>query len=199
MRVLVVEDEQVLADAVATGLRRESMAVDVVYDGDAALERISVNDYDVVVLDRDLPLVHGDDVCRHVVSSGLATRVLMLTAAGDVQDRVDGLTLGADDYLAKPFAFPELIARIRALGRRAVPALPPVLERSGLRLDPSRREVSPHRPAGGAVPQGVLGPGGAAARRRRRRELRAAAGEGLGRERRPLHQRRARDGDDAAA
>jgi DNA-binding response OmpR family regulator len=140
--VLVVEDEQVLADAVATGLRRESMAVDVVYDGDAALERISVNDYDVVVLDRDLPLVHGDDVCRHVVSSGLATRVLMLTAAGDVQDRVDGLTLGADDYLAKPFAFPELIARIRALGRRAVPALPPVLERSGLRLDPSRREVT---------------------------------------------------------
>ncbi|GAA1953410.1 response regulator transcription factor [Catenulispora subtropica] len=141
MRVLVVEDEQVLADAVATGLRRESMAVDVVYDGDAALERISVNDYDVVVLDRDLPLVHGDDVCRHVVGSGLATRVLMLTAAGDVADRVEGLTLGADDYLAKPFAFPELIARIRALGRRAVPALPPVLERSGLRVDPSRREV----------------------------------------------------------
>ncbi|NUP46515.1 MAG: response regulator transcription factor [Catenulispora sp.] len=141
MRVLVVEDEQVLADAVATGLRRESMAVDVVYDGDAALERIAVNDYDVVVLDRDLPLVHGDDVCRHVVNSGLATRVLMLTAAGDVADRVAGLTLGADDYLAKPFAFPELIARIRALGRRAVPALPPVLERSGLRVDPSRREV----------------------------------------------------------
>jgi DNA-binding response OmpR family regulator len=140
--VLVVEDEQVLADAVAMGLRRESMAVDVVYDGDAALERIAVNDYDVVVLDRDLPLVHGDDVCRHVVASGLATRVLMLTAAGDVQDRVDGLTLGADDYLSKPFAFPELIARIRALGRRAVPALPPVLERAGLRLDPSRREVT---------------------------------------------------------
>jgi DNA-binding response OmpR family regulator len=128
--VLVVEDEQVLADAVATGLRRESMAVDVVYD------------YDVVVLDRDLPLVHGDDVCREVVSSGLATRVLMLTAAGDVQDRVDGLTIGADDYLAKPFAFPELVARIRALARRAVPALPPVLERAGLRVDPSRREVS---------------------------------------------------------
>jgi DNA-binding response OmpR family regulator len=140
--VLVVEDEQVLADAVATGLRRESMAVDVVYDGDAALERVAVNDYDVVVLDRDLPLVHGDDVCRHMVSRGLATRVLMLTAAADVQDRVDGLTIGADDYLAKPFAFPELVARIRALGRRAVPALPPVLERAGLRLDPSRREVT---------------------------------------------------------
>ena len=142
MRVLVVEDEQVLADAVAKGLRRESMAVDVVYDGDAALERIAVNDYDVVVLDRDLPLVHGDDVCRHVVNSGSATRVLMLTASGDLADRVQGLTIGADDYLAKPFAFPELIARIRALGRRAVPALPPVLERSGLKLDPSRREVT---------------------------------------------------------
>jgi len=142
VRVLVVEDEQVLADAVATGLRRESMAVDVVYDGDAALERIAVNDYDVVVLDRDLPLVHGDDVCRHVVNSSLATRVLMLTASGDVADRVEGLTIGADDYLAKPFAFPELIARIRALARRAVPALPPVLERSGLRVDPSRREVT---------------------------------------------------------
>jgi DNA-binding response OmpR family regulator len=141
VRVLVVEDEQVLADAVATGLRRDSMAVDVVYDGDAALERIGVNDYDVVVLDRDLPLVHGDDVCRHIVSSGLSTRVLMLTAAGDVADRVEGLTLGADDYLSKPFAFPELIARIRALGRRAVPALPPVLERAGIRVDPSRREV----------------------------------------------------------
>jgi DNA-binding response OmpR family regulator len=140
VRVLVVEDEQVLADAVATGLRRDSMAVDVVYDGDAALERIAVNDYDVVVLDRDLPLVHGDDVCRHIVHSGLSTRVLMLTAA-DVADRVEGLTLGADDYLAKPFAFPELIARIRALGRRAVPALPPVLERAGIRVDPSRREV----------------------------------------------------------
>jgi len=141
VRVLVVEDEQVLADAVATGLRRDSMAVDVVYDGDAALERIGVNDYDVVVLDRDLPLVHGDDVCRHIVNSGLSTRVLMLTAAGDVADRVEGLTLGADDYLSKPFAFPELIARIRALGRRAVPALPPVLERAGIRVDPSRREV----------------------------------------------------------
>jgi DNA-binding response OmpR family regulator len=118
VRVLVVEDEQVLADAVATGLRRDSMAVDVVYDGDAALERIDVNDYDVIVLDRDLPLVHGDDVCRHIVSSGLSTRVLMLTAAGDVADRVEGLTLGADDYLAKPFHLRELAARLRAILRR---------------------------------------------------------------------------------
>lgn len=142
MRVLVVEDERLLADAVATGLRRQAMAVDVVYDGAAAAERVDLNDYDVVVLDRDLPLVHGDDVCRHIVGRGKATRVLMLTAAGDVSDRVEGLEIGADDYLPKPFAFSELIARVRALGRRATPPLPPVLERAGIRLDPNRREVS---------------------------------------------------------
>jgi DNA-binding response OmpR family regulator len=141
LRVLVVEDEQLLADAVATGLRREAMAVDVVYDGQAALDRVSVNEYDVVVLDRDLPLVHGDDVLRRIVEEGLATRVLMLTAAGDISDRVEGLELGADDYLPKPFAFSELVARVRALGRRATTPLPPVLERAGLSLDPGRREV----------------------------------------------------------
>src|SRR5204863_5640651 len=141
VRVLVVEDEQLLADAVATGLRREAMAVDVVYDGAAALERIGVNDYDVVVLDRDLPLVHGDDVCRKIVELGMATRVLMLTASGDVSDRVEGLEIGADDYLPKPFAFTELTARVRALGRRTTVALPPVLERAGIKLDPNRREV----------------------------------------------------------
>jgi DNA-binding response OmpR family regulator len=142
MRVLVVEDERLLADAIATGLRREAMAVDVVYDGSAAWERSSVNDYDVVVLDRDLPIVSGDEVCRLIVESGAATRVLMLTAASDVADRVAGLSLGADDYLGKPFAFAELVARIRALARRAVAPLPPVLERAGLRLDPARRELS---------------------------------------------------------
>ena len=141
LRVLVVEDEQLLADAVATGLRREAMAVDVVYDGQAALDRIGVNEYDVVVLDRDLPLVHGDDVLRRIVEEGLATRVLMLTAAGDISDRVEGLELGADDYLPKPFAFSELVARVRALGRRATTPLPPVLERAGLSLDAGRREV----------------------------------------------------------
>ncbi len=141
MRVLVVEDERLLADAIVEGLRREALAVDVVYDGDAALERIGVNDYDVVVLDRDLPLVHGDEVCRAVVSAGGTSRVLMLTAATAVGDRVVGLDLGADDYLGKPFAFAELVARVRALGRRARPAAPPVLERAGLRLDPGRREV----------------------------------------------------------
>ncbi|WP_370094753.1 response regulator transcription factor [Streptacidiphilus sp. MAP12-20] len=141
MRVLVVEDEQLLADAVATGLRREAMAVDVVYDGQAALDRIALNEYDVVVLDRDLPLVHGDDVCRKLVEEALPTRVLMLTAAGDISDRVEGLELGADDYLPKPFAFSELVARVRALGRRATTPLPPVLERAGISLDPGRREV----------------------------------------------------------
>jgi DNA-binding response OmpR family regulator len=141
VRVLVVEDEQLLADAVATGLRREAMAVDVVYDGAAALERVGVNDYDVVVLDRDLPVVHGDDVCRKIVELGMPTRVLMLTASGDVSDRVEGLELGADDYLPKPFAFSELTARVRALGRRTTVALPPVLERAGIKLDPNRREV----------------------------------------------------------
>jgi DNA-binding response OmpR family regulator len=142
MRILVVEDEPLLADAVAQGLRHEAHAVDVAYDGAAALERIDVNDYDVVVLDRDLPVVHGDDVCRQIVGLGLPTRVLMLTAAGDVSERVEGLELGADDYLPKPFAFTELTARVRALGRRTTTALPPVLERSGIRLDPNRREVT---------------------------------------------------------
>ncbi len=142
MRVLVAEDEQLLADAIATGLRREAMAVDVVYDGASAWERASVNDYDVVVLDRDLPAMSGDEVCRLVVSSGSSTRVIMLTAASDVSDRVAGLSLGADDYLGKPFAFVELVARVRALGRRSVAPVPPVLERAGLRLDPARREVT---------------------------------------------------------
>jgi DNA-binding response OmpR family regulator len=141
MRVLVVEDEPVLADAVAGWLREDTHAVDVVHDGDAALERLSVNSYDVVVLDRDLPVVHGDDVCRAVVGSGSAPRVLMLTAAAGIDDRVSGLSLGADDYLPKPFAFRELSARVQALGRRARPAAPPLLERGGIRLDPARREV----------------------------------------------------------
>jgi DNA-binding response OmpR family regulator len=141
VRVLVAEDEELLADAIAEGLRRETLAVDVVYDGDAALEKLGINDYDVLVLDRDLPLVHGDEVCRAVVASGGETRVLMLTAAAEVPDRVAGLALGADDYLPKPFAFVELVARVRALGRRARPAIPPRLERAGIALDPARREV----------------------------------------------------------
>ncbi|RAY11604.1 DNA-binding response regulator [Actinomadura craniellae] len=141
MRVLVVEDERVLADAIATGLRRETLAVDVAYDGAGALERATVNSYDVIVLDRDLPRVHGDEVCRRLVAERTPARILMLTAAGELEDRVTGLSIGADDYLAKPFAFAELIARVRALGRRAGTPLPPVLERAGVTLDPARREV----------------------------------------------------------
>lgn len=130
-----------MADTIAEGLRRRSMAVDVCYDGDAALERVTVNRYDVVILDRDLPKVHGDEVCQRIVAAGVETRVLMLTAAAGIRDRVDGLDLGADDYLTKPFAFAELAARVGALGRRARPALPPVLERAGIRLDWSRHSA----------------------------------------------------------
>jgi DNA-binding response OmpR family regulator len=142
MRVLVVEDERLLADTIATGLRRQAMAVDVAYDGDAALERLALTDYDVVVLDRDLPIVSGDEVCASLASSGAETRILMLTAATAVTQRVAGLGLGADDYLTKPFAFAELTARVQALGRRARPAAPPVLERSGVRVDPHRHSAS---------------------------------------------------------
>ncbi len=128
MRVLVTEDDEILAAAVATGLRREGMAVDVALDGAAALERVAVNRYDVLVLDRDLPGVHGDDVCRALAAGRSETRVLMLTAARSVSERVEGLGLGADDYLPKPFDFAELVARIRALGRRAAAPLPASLE-----------------------------------------------------------------------
>jgi DNA-binding response OmpR family regulator len=138
---LVVEDEPLVAESVARWLRADAHAVDVVHDGGAALERLGVNDYDVVVLDRDLPVVHGDDVCRALVEGDGAARVLMLTAAAELDDRVAGLALGADDYLPKPFAFSELSARVQALGRRARPATPPVLQRAGIRLDLHRREV----------------------------------------------------------
>ena len=141
MRVLVAEDEPLLADNIAAGLRRRSMAVDVCYDGDAALERVTTHRYDVVILDRDLPRVHGDEVCRRIVAEGGETRVLMLTAATGIRDRVDGLDLGADDYLTKPFAFAELVARVGSLGRRARPALPPVLVRAGITLDLPRRQA----------------------------------------------------------
>lgn len=141
VRVLIVEDEKVLADTVAAGLRRHAMAVDVVYDGAAALERATVNDYDVIVLDRDLPVVSGDTVCASLAEHGAVSRILMLTAASTVPERVAGLGLGADDYLAKPFAFAELTARVHALARRSQPAVPPVLERGGIRLDPNRRTV----------------------------------------------------------
>ena len=166
MRVLVVEDFEVLARAIGTGLRREGMAVDVVLDGNDALDHLALTRYDVVVLDRDLPGTHGDEVCRSLAAGGPGSRVLMLTAASTVRDRVDGLGLGADDYLPKPFDFAELVARVRALGRRSAAALPPVLECGELTLDPGRRaafragrrlELSPKE---FAVLECLLGSGG---------------------------------------
>nr|WP_062330994.1 response regulator transcription factor [Herbidospora sakaeratensis] len=142
MRVLVVEDEHDLADLVGEGLRRHAMAVDVVYDGAAAAERLAVHDYDVVVLDRDLPEVHGDDLCRDLAGRGSRTRILMLTAAASVPERVAGLGLGADDYLPKPFDYAELVARVRALGRRSREPVPPVLTRHGIVLDTLRVQAA---------------------------------------------------------
>jgi DNA-binding response OmpR family regulator len=139
MRVLVVEDFEVLARSIGTGLRREGIAVDVVLDGNDALAHLALTRYDVVVLDRDLPGVHGDEVCRRIVSERSESRILMLTAAGSVRERVDGLGLGADDYLPKPFDFAELVARVRALARRSAAPLPPTLEGADVTLDPSRR------------------------------------------------------------
>jgi DNA-binding response OmpR family regulator len=139
MRVLIVEDHAKLAIAVATGLRREGMAVDVAFDGDDALAHTEATDYDVVVLDRDIPGVHGDDVCRTLMSNGGESRVLMLTAAGTARDRVEGLGLGADDYLPKPFDFSELVARIRALARRSRPAVTPTLVMGDVQLDTAHR------------------------------------------------------------
>jgi DNA-binding response OmpR family regulator len=142
MRVLVIEDDGELADAIAAGLRQEQMAVDVAYDGSGGLERALFTDYDVIVLDRDLPGRHGDEVCAELVTAGCRSRVLMLTASATVEDRVDGLSLGADDYLPKPFAFAEFVARLRALMRRNQPALAPVLCAGDVQMDPARRAAT---------------------------------------------------------
>src|SRR5436305_4252914 len=141
MRVLIAEDERRLADAIARGLRREGMAVDLAPDGTDALVKSRVVRYDVLVLDRDLPGVHGDEVCRLVRGEQPETGILMLTAAGTLDDLVHGLGLGADDYLPKPFRFAELVARIHALGRRSIPSLPPVLRHRDIELDPARKRV----------------------------------------------------------
>jgi DNA-binding response OmpR family regulator len=142
MRVLVVEDHAKLAVTLATGLRQAGMAVDVVFDGHDALEHLAVTGYDVVVLDRDIPGVHGDDVCKSLVAEGSPSRVLMLTAAGSVDDRVEGLDFGADDYLPKPCDFNELVARVRALARRPGRSLPPTLSHGDLELNPAHRTAT---------------------------------------------------------
>jgi len=140
VRVLVVEDQRVLADRIAEGLRDQGMAVDVAYDGATAMEVTAVTGFDVIVLDRDLPRVHGDAVCAALVAGAATARILMLTAAAEVEERIDGLELGADDYLGKPFAFAELVARVRALSRRA-PATAPILRRGDLSLDRARQRA----------------------------------------------------------
>jgi DNA-binding response OmpR family regulator len=141
MRVLVIEDDEELAQTIAAGLRQARMAVDIAVDGESGLARALVHDYEVIVLDRDLPVVHGDEVCAKLVAAGGRSRVLMLTAAARNEDLIDGLGLGADDYLAKPFDFPVLVARIGALARRSQPSIPPVLEHGDLVLDTARRCV----------------------------------------------------------
>ncbi|MGH3494776.1 MAG: response regulator transcription factor, partial [Sciscionella sp.] len=141
MRVLVIEDDQEMAEAVGVGLRRARMAVDVTFDGPSGLDRALLNDYDVIVLDRDLPGMHGDEICGQLIEAGRRCRVLMLTAAATTEDLVGGLGLGADDYLAKPFDFPVLVARIGALVRRAQPAIPPLLCRGDVTLDTATRRV----------------------------------------------------------
>jgi DNA-binding response OmpR family regulator len=141
MRVLIVEDEPMLADGIARGLRNEGMAVDVAGDGRDGLGKAVIHDYDVIVLDRDLPAIHGDDVCQQLNARGNLARILMLTASSTIEDRVTGLGLGADDYLSKPFALRELVARIRALSRRVSRPRPPVLRRADLELDSAAREV----------------------------------------------------------
>jgi DNA-binding response OmpR family regulator len=141
MRVLVIEDDAELAETVAAGLRQARIAVDVALDGEAGLARALVHDYEVIVLDRDLPAVHGDEVCARLVAAGSRSRILMLTGAAEDEDLVDGLGLGADDYLTKPFAFAVLMARVAALARRAQPSIPPVLQHGDLMLDVAKRRV----------------------------------------------------------
>jgi two-component system, OmpR family, response regulator VanR len=142
VRVLIAEDEVRLADAIARGLRRQGIAVDLAADGESALAKARLVRYDVLVLDRDLPRLHGDEVCRAVRDERPEAGILMLTAAGTLEDMVQGLSLGADDYLAKPFRFAELVARIHALARRAAPSRPPVLHHADIELDPARRRIT---------------------------------------------------------
>ena len=193
MRVLVAEDHGRLATAIAEGLRREGIAVDIAFDGADALRHVAVHRYDVVVLDRDLPQVHGDEVCRRMREEQGTTRVLMLTAASTIRDRVEGLGIGADDYLTKPFDFEELVARVRALARRSTPALPPTLAHGDLKLDPARRTAVRGdvplalSPKEFAVLEYLLGARGAS------RVRRGAARGRMGRGREPVHEHRQDD------
>ena len=198
MRVLVIEDDEELAETVAAGLRDARMAVDVALDGSAGLARARVTDYDVIVLDRDLPVLHGDEVCAQLVAAGGRSRVLMLTGAAENEDLVEGLGLGADDYLPKPFAFAVLVARIGALARRAQPSIPPVLEHRDLVLDTAQRTRAPRRQATGVAAQGVRCAGAAAQRPGPGRLARGAARARLGRGCRPVH-RRGQDHDQPTA
>ena len=198
MRVLVIEDDGELAEAIAAGLRMEGMAVDTALDGAAGLDHALVNDYDVIVLDRDLPVLHGDDVCARLVAA-VRARILMLTAAGTIEDRVAGLGRGADDYLPKPFAFAELVARLRALARRSHPAVPPVLTSKGITLDPARRVASRSGATLDlamkelAVLELLMAAGGRGGVRR------GTARAGVGRDGRPVHHRGQGDGQPGCA
>ncbi len=198
MRVLIVEDEPYLAEAVRDGLRLEAIAADIAGDGDSALELLSINSYDIAVLDRDVPGPSGDDIARWIVASGSGIPILMLTAADRLDDKASGFEIGADDYLTKPFELRELVLRLRALDRRRQRSRPPVLEVAGLRLDPFRREVyrddryvALTRKQFAVLEVLVDAEGGGGQRR-------GAAGAGLGRERRPVHERRAHHGVVAA-
>ena len=183
VRVLVIEDDREMAQTVAVGLRQARMAVDVAFDGPAGLEQALACGYDVVVLDRDLPGLHGDEVCGRLIAAGCRSRVLMLTAAAAAGDLVEGLGLGADDYLPKPFDFPVLVARIGALFRRAQPAIPPVLRCGDLVVDTGQRARLAGRQAARPGTQGIRRAGIAARRAGQDRARRRAARTGVGRER----------------
>ena len=194
MRVLVVEDEPYMAEAIRDGLRLEAIAADIAGDGDTALELLSINAYDIAVLDRDIPGPSGDEIAARIVASGSGMPILMLTAADRLDDKASGFELGADDYLTKPFELRELVLRLRALDRRRAHNRPPVREIAGLRLDPFRREV--YRDGRYVVldQETVRRTGGPGRGRRRCRQRRGTLGAGVGRARRPVHERRAHHG-----
>ena len=198
VRVLILEDEALMAEAIRDGLRLEAIAADIAGDGGTALELLSVNTYDIAVLDRDVPGPTGDEVAEQIVASGSGMPILMLTAADRLDDKTSGFELGADDYLTKPFELRELVLRLRALDRRRGHSRPPVREIAGLRLDPFRREVYRDGRYVALDAEAVRRARGPRGCRRRRRQRRRAPGTGLGRARQPVHQRRSHHGLGAA-